>query len=320
MKTRKLIKFIALTVLVLTVTSLSSCLKDSRFVNYAGVTPFVELPLVAANGAFTAEAFTIVATPINLPLAVNYAAPKPRTSPLTVTLKIDQAALDAYNKANSTTFTILPAADYSIASLTATIPAGQNTATINIIINISKVDPNGSFILPISIADAGGVVISTSSTIFYNVQAKNKYDGLWTVNGTMNDNANPALTGYYPVNYYLVTQGAASNAMADPGTGSFKHFILNGTTVSSYGSYGPVFTFDPTTNKVISVVNYYGQPAGNGRSAALDPTGTNAFTSGSPGTAGATFQVSYFINQPSVVPVGPRTTFNETWTYVAPRP
>jgi hypothetical protein len=320
MKTRKLTKFTALTALVLAVTSLSSCLKDPRFVNYAGVTPFVELPLAAANGAFTPEAFTIVATPITLPLAVNYAAPKPRTSPLTVTLKVDQAALDAYNKANNTSFTILPAADYSIASLTLTIPAGQNTATVAITINISKVDPNGSFILPISIADGGGVAISASSTILYNVQAKNKYDGIWTVNGTMTDFANSTLTGNYPVTYYLETQGSASDGMFDPSQGGFLHEILASGTLNAYGSYAPVFTFDPTTNKITSVVNYYGQPAGNGRSAALDPTGVNAFTYGSPGTVGATFQVSYFLNQPAVISGGPRTSFNETWTYVGPRP
>jgi hypothetical protein len=320
MKTRKLTKFTALTALVLAVTSLSSCLKDSRFVNYAGVTPFVELPLAAANGAFTAEAFTIVATPITLPLAVNYAAPKPRTSPLTVTLKVDQAALDAYNSANKTSYTILPAADYSIASLTVTIPAGQNTAIVAISINISKVDPNGSFILPISIADGGGVAISTSSTILYNVQAKNKYDGIWTVNGTMTDALNSGLTGVYPIQYYLETQGAASAGMFDFNfAGGFAHEILNGTSTSYYGSFAPVFTFDPATGNVTNVTNYYGQFSGGlARSAALDPTGVNKFTSGTPGTQGATFQVSYFLQQGN--PAVNRTSFNETWTFVGPRP
>ena len=322
MKTRKFIKLTALSIIALAVTSLSSCLKDPRFVNYAGSIPFVELPLAASNGAFTPEAYTIVATPIPLPLVVNYAAAKPRTSPLTVTLKVDQAALTAYNTANGTSYTLLPAADYSIASLSVTIPAGQNTATLPIVINISQVDPNGSFILPISISDASGVAISSSATILYNVQAKNVYDGIWTVTGTMTDNGSTTIVGKYPVTYYLETQGSVTDGMYSTTYGTFAHEILSGTSSSYYGSFGPVFTFagSGASTTITSVVNYYGQPAGNGRSAALDASGVNKFTSGTPGTAGATFKVTYDMFQPSVVAVGPRVVFNETWTYVGPRP
>jgi len=322
MKTRNLIKTTALSIIALTVISLSSCLKDPRYVDYGSATPFVELPLAASGGAFQPEAYTISATPVSLPLVVNYAASKPASSAITVTLKVDAAALAAYNTANSTNYTILPTADYSIANLSVTIPAGQNTAVLPITINISQVDPNGQFILPISIASAGGIAISSSSTILYNVQAKNAYDGVWTVNGTMNDLGSTSITGKYPVNYYLETQGASTDAMYDVNyAGTFGHEILSGTSTSYYGSFGPVFTFGGSgaSTTITSVVNYYGQPAGNGRSAGIDPTGQNKFISGTPGTVGAKFQVSYFMYQPSVIPVGPRVFFNETWTYVGSR-
>jgi len=320
MKTRNLIKITALAVLALAVTSLSSCLKDPRFVNYAGSTPTVELPLAASTGEFQAEAYPIQTAPITLPVVVNLASPSTRSTATTVTLIVDQAAFTAYNAANGGGYTLLPAADYSISSLTVTIPAGQRTATMNISINSSLIDLSKAFLLPISISNGGGVNISTYSTIMYNVQAKNQYDGIWTCTGTMNDTGVPTNLGKYPVDYYLETQSATSVAMYDVAFyGGFAHEINAGGT-NVYGSFAPVFTFN-AANAVTTVVNYYGQPAGNGRSAAIDPTGQNKFTGGTtPGNVGATFQVNYFMYQPSVVPVGPRVFFSETFTYKGPRP
>jgi hypothetical protein len=61
-------------------------------------------------------------------------------------------------------------------------------------------------------------------------------------------------------------------------------------------------------------VNAYGQPASNGRYAQLDPTGVNTWD---PVTK--TLKVKYFMFQPSVIAVGPRVSFNETFTYVGVR-
>lgn len=238
MKTRKLIKFTALSIIALAVTSLSSCLKDPRFVDYASSTPFVELPLDASNGSFTAAAYAIVSTPSSLPVVVNYAAAKPRTSPLTVTLKVDAAALAAYNTANGTSFTMLPAADYSIPSLTVTIPAGQNTATLNILINSSLVDPAGSFILPISIADGGGVAISVSSTLLYNVQAKNQYDGNYASTGYLFHPSSPRAIN---ATYAYGTAGAAAVKAPFGDLGGSNYYFdmtITGSVLSNWIAVG----------------------------------------------------------------------------------
>ena len=75
----------------------------------------------------------VASTPTNLPLLVNLASPKTSGFSLNVTLAVDQAALTAYNTANSTNYELLPAADYSIANLKVTIPAGQREVNLNIV-------------------------------------------------------------------------------------------------------------------------------------------------------------------------------------------
>ena len=88
--------------------------------------------------------------------------------------------------------------------------------------------------------------------------------------------------------------------------------------MSGYGSFSPVLTFNPTTNAITGVYNRYGTApsyvSSNGRSAALDPSGYNDYN---PSTK--TIRIKYFMIQPSVVPVGPRTFIDEEWKYVGPR-
>ena len=308
-----------LTVLAsLAVLSLSSCLKDPRYYTFANVQPLVELPLGAYNGLgnLTPEALPITTTPQTIQLVVNIASPAPLNKAVTVTLAIQQSAVDAYNTANSTSYTLLPAADYSVPSLSVTIPAGKREAILPISVNTSLVDPSGQFILPFTIVDGGGVQISNYNSILYSVQAKNAYDGTYVVTGSLTDAANGAITGNYPETVYLETTGATTDAFYDPNIG-FGHAILSAGTASYYGSYAPVFTF--SGNNITSVTNYYGQFSGSHvRSAALDPTDApNTFTTGSPGQAGSVFQVSYYLQQGN--PAVTRTTFIETFTYQGSR-
>ena len=313
---KKITYFITIT-LSAAVLSLSSCLKDSRYVDFSAVGTLVELPLAAYNGVgvLTPAALPISATPQTISVVVNVASPKPLSTALTVKLAVDASALTAYNTANGTSFVMLPTADYSIPSLTVTIPANQRTATLNIQVNTSLVDPAGQFLLPISIVDGGGQKISNYSTILYNVQAKNKYDGEYTVTGTMVDVTNGNFTGDYPLDIYLETTGANTDAWYDPNNG-FAHIFFNAGAVSAYGTFSPVFTFDVSTNKVTAVTSHYINPP-NGRSARIDPSGANAFT-GTPGTAGAELNVKYIMVQPSAG--GDRTFFTEKFVYKGPRP
>ena len=315
MKTRLYIK-LALAALV-TMTGFSSCLKDDKhYVDFAGAAPLVELPSAANVGGSGGLFQPVVvdnapSVPVNL--AVNLASPHTLSTALTVKLSVDEAALASYNSTSDDKYILLPASDYT-SSLSVTIPAGQNL--VNLVINVksSLIDPSiTNYVLPLTITDGGGQKISNYKTVLLNIQAKNIYDGRYTVTGTMVDNVVTTITGNYPRTVDLITQGGNSVAYND--NGSYAHSILNGTTVSSYGSFAPVFNFNLATNKITSVVNYYGQPAGNGRSARLDVTGINAL-SGTPGKAGSVIKVKYVL----VASGADRTFFDETLTWKSSRP
>jgi hypothetical protein len=187
MKRRYYIKYALLSLTVATL--FSSCLKDdTRYVDFAGSKPLVELPAatgVAGTGMFQANSFAISTTPTPLNVLVNVAAPKPLTSPLTVKLSVDPTALTTYNTAKGTNYILLPAADYT-STLSVTIPANQNSANLVVNINTSLIDPSiTTYVLPLTITDAGGQQISNYKTLLYNVQVKNKYDGDYKANGSI---------------------------------------------------------------------------------------------------------------------------------------
>jgi hypothetical protein len=332
-------KFNSIAILLITaVFGLSSCLKESKYyVNVSQGAPLAELPLASFNGGagnLVPEALAISATPTVLPTVVNIASVSPLSTATSITLELDPASLSAFDaaiegpyKAASladvaagttpppppTLYSMLPAADYSVASWTVVVPAGQHTATLNININTSLVNPSGNFVLPIKIASASGLTIDQYNGLLYNISAKNQYDGVYVVTGTLTDNTTAAITGSYPETVQLQTQGANSDAFYDPNIGFF-HSIDAGA--SYYSSFAPVFTF--SGNNVTAVTNYYGQFSGSHlRSAVLDPNGVNKFTSGSPGQSGSVFQVTYDMQQGN--PGVTRTIFVETFTYQGSR-
>src|ERR1700745_1278087 len=98
----KKILYITTTIMLsMAVLGLSSCLKDSRFVDFSKVGTLIEFPLEAfkGTGKLAPEALPISSTIQTFPVIINVASPKPLGNALAVTVKIDQAALTAYNNA-----------------------------------------------------------------------------------------------------------------------------------------------------------------------------------------------------------------------------
>lgn len=250
----------------------------------------------------------------NFNINVRYAGPGGAPSDITVTLGVDQATLTTYNAANGTTKVVPPATVYSFPT-TVTIPKGQTETTVDCKITVSPdFDFNKAYGIPVKITQvSSGLVSGNYGAVVYSFGVRNIYDGHYTVTGTMIDNANPGITGRYPMDVGLVTSGATQIQLYDNVIGGVYHSILSGTSTSYYGAFGIVFNLD-ANNKVISVVNAYGQPASNGRYAQLDPTGVNTWDPTS-----KTLKVKYFMFQPSVIAVGPRVTFDETFKYVGIR-
>ena len=232
---------------------------------------------------------------------------------INVTISVDAASLTAFNNDQGTNYVLPPTAIYSV-PLTATIKAGTPQTTIKVVItNGASYDFSKSYALPLKIVTSSYGLISTNfGTAIYSFSARNKYDGHYTLTGTMVDAANAGLGGYYPNDVDLVTTGAAQVAMYDNTIGGYYHAILSGSSLSYYGSFGVVFNFDANDN-VSSVINKYGQPASNGRLCTIDPSGVNKWNSTT-----HNLTVKYWMDQPSVI-TPHRTSFNELYTYVGPR-
>jgi hypothetical protein len=277
---------------------------------------------------FQLVAFNLVSTPQSFDVDVRRDAANESelSKSVSVIVTLDPTVITAYNTAHSTSYIALASGDFAIDAST---PRNGNNITVNFapgefakpikitVPNASTLNPNNAYALGFRIASADGAKISQLKTILVEVGLKNKYDGRFTMTGTMVDVTTSALVLKQPTEIHLVTVGGAAVEMYNAGTAvsSFLYLfpIMNGAAESAYGSFLPIFNFD-ANNNVISVVNSYGQPASNTRSAQIDPTGINKWNE-----ATKTLRVKFFMFQPNTVAVGPRTTFDLTFTYLGSR-
>jgi hypothetical protein len=242
-------------------------------------------------------------------------------TPLTVKLIRNSALISSYNTANNTNFIELPASSYTLLTdiNSITFQPGEFVKEIRIRLNKTSLSLSQSYALGFSIAEvgAGGQISNDMKNVLYAVGIKNKWDGLYAVTGSFSDVTNAAFTGAYPLNWELQTNGPTSCVVVDNENLGFPGFLFyTGTGYSYYGNFGLIVNFDPATNAITSVTNFYGQPASNTRSAQLDPTGANRYDE-----ATKTISIKYFMLQPSAVAAPPhiRARFDETWRYTGPR-
>jgi hypothetical protein len=231
--------------------------------------------------------------------------------------------IDDFNAANGTSYELFT--DYELdasspfdgSTWNLTFGPGDFAKAIKIKFDPSQLDFSKQYAMAFKIQDAGGLAVSaTKNQALVEIAVKNKYDGVYVMTGTMVDLANAAITGQYPQEVALATVASNAVVMVPTDLGIPGHLILSGGSLSYYGSYGPTFIFDPATDKVTAVVNAYGQPAGNTRSAELNPAGLNQWNA-----ADKSMDVMYYMKQPSVVPAAPniRVTFDEHFEYKGPR-
>jgi hypothetical protein len=248
-----------------------------------------------------------------------------RNAAATVTITNTQAFLDAYNTAHGTSYVLLPTTAYKITAKSGVAVSG-NTWTINlapgefareisITLDKSQMDLSlaYAFGLKITQTTVGAVSTGNGSTIV-NVLVKNKYDGEYEITGTMVDAGVATITADLPTTYHLITTGERSVIGWSTKWENYYVDILSAGAESVYGSFCPEFQFDVNDN-IIAVTNAYGQPAGNGRYAQLDPSGINKWD-----PATGNIDVKFFMFQPSVVPLpNPRTRFSWHMDYSGPR-
>ncbi len=317
MKNMKM-KFLALGSFVLMLTS---CLKEGIMnTDPSTATNVIELANTGDNitssgiaGYYSDLGSVAAGASKTFNINVHYTGPGVAPEDITVTLATDAQTLATYNTTNGTNKVIPPA---SVASFPTTVVIKKGTSQTTIVGTVT-VSPdfnfNAAYGIPVKVtAVSKGIISGNYAASVYSFGVRNIYDGAYTVNGTLVDAASGSIKGNYPLSAGLVTSGANTVKLFDNVIGGYYHSILSGTSLSYYGAFGLEFTID-ANNKVTKVVNVYGQPSSNGRSATLDPSGVNTWD---PTTK--TLKVKYWMDQPSVI-AGHRTAFDETYTYTGVR-
>ena len=149
------LKFSLILLSVLSV-SFMSCLKDQAFLDVSNTQPIVEFAF-GTNGQSDLGNFGMDPTleTLDTAIAINIASPQVLDYPVTVTLKVDSAAITKYNSTDGNTPLIpLPDSTYQFTTTSVTIPAGHRIARIPITLYPTKINPTVSYGLPISIVSA----------------------------------------------------------------------------------------------------------------------------------------------------------------------
>lgn len=239
---------------------LSSCLKDENYddhvygikgVEDVRLVEFPEAPSIVLSFDASSEDTTFSLANVHL----NSAAPA--SQDISITLKLDQGVLDAYNDANGTDYSIPPASIYSFDNITVTIPKGSRDGYLKI---TTKTEALGqapyAFAFSIeSISNPDLVQSLNYKTMVVVVGVKNKYDGIYLLTGHHN---RPTLDFPYETTIHLVTNGPNEVYFYWPAVNSVGHPIGVGpnNALSWYGAaISPSIIFDPATNLVTEVYN-----------------------------------------------------------------
>lgn len=212
---------------------------------------------------------------------------------------------------------LLPASKYSLGPLEFDVNPNSSVSFPITVMNKASLNVDSFYAVPLKIESVtGGNLAADAKAMVVVFDLRNRLDGKYRITGTMVDVAAPTITGSFPQDVHLITTGANSVTMIPLDLGIPGHLILSGTSLSYYGSFGPVFTFDKSSFKILAVTNSYGQPAGNTRSADIDPSGTNQWNSST-----KNMSIKYYQKQPNTVTTAPyiRVYFNEEFTYLGSR-
>ncbi len=302
----------------------TSCIKDHLSLDPAqsnNVVEFANTGTIASAAGAIHPRFAVDlgnlglndSTTFNINLSYSGAEAAPQD--ITVSLAIDEDALAAFNADQGAHYTTPPASIFRLPA-TGVIKAGERRVQLKVtIIRTNDFNFDVAYALPLKISSVStGVVSGNFGIALYSFAARNIYDGVYEMTGSLVDNTTASIV-FYPGEVDLITQSRNAVAMYDHNVASgYGHPIQSGSSGSYYGTYSPMFAV-ADNGTVTSVTNYFGQLAGTlKRSAELDPTGVNKVTFDQEGKV-VSIEVSYTMTQNGVL----RTTFKEKLTYKRPR-
>lgn len=233
-----------LVAVVLSVVSLTSCLDDSGYLDiYNAENNGAVVSFFGNNHGLYSTSIDYVVGYVNLSLVkLNVAR---AVGDVTVSLKLDTAALGVYNreqialadknKTEYNPYELLPDSTYSFINMTVTIPKGTLDYGFPISINADKISFDYNYVLPLTIESISGdaVLAENLKTSLLNVSVKNNYDGLYTVTGVLS--GHPSVSGdilFEKLEYFTV--GQFTNIFWQPyGKGGSQFGVQPAVTVNS---------------------------------------------------------------------------------------
>ncbi|MES2779943.1 MAG: DUF1735 domain-containing protein [Bacteroidota bacterium] len=280
-------KFIKMLFAGLFIVSLVSCLKDKEYEDglighdLTGVPKVIELAVNFDPSHSRSLALDFKDSSLALAvLTVRLAAAEVAQEDITVTIDTSTsvALINAYNTENGTAVVRMPQSLFTIeGGLSVVIPKGQRETSVKIRTNAIAFDPSTTYGLAFRIASvtpAGYTISQNYGTYVTTIGAKNKYDGVYTMNSYHNRPGYQLLVADEEM--HMITTGANDVIFYWPQAGSVGHPIMTSTGLSWYGAtVAPTVRFDPVSNLVTNVFNasaagppisvYSGPLSGQGR-------------------------------------------------------
>ena len=150
---------------------MAGCVKpnDATFTDFSTTGDVVILQSAGLSN-FGAASFNRGSDTVRFTVRVDLASASLPSSATTVGIAVDNAAITSYNTANpSPGYIVLPSANYKLLNSSLTIPAGQHYAETTLEIYTKGLDPSVSYMLPVSIQNAGGKKLSSNlNTVYYH--------------------------------------------------------------------------------------------------------------------------------------------------------
>jgi hypothetical protein len=216
--------------------SMSSCLKDNRYINFAGAGNILNMPM-SGLANFSSDAITAADTVVTT-FAVDYATTNANPA-ITVTLYVDTALVAQYNAANpGVTYLVMPANAY-VLTPTVSIAAGAQYAYHTVTVYKNLLDPAKSYMLPVAIKGGGNVPVSANLGVHYYHVIGNDFAGSYEHFYTRWSNGDSTTTASNPrsdLGPTVITPVSPTEITVTTGYYTAPHYDITFTkTISSAG-------------------------------------------------------------------------------------
>lgn len=140
-------------IIIISVVSFSSCLKDTPFLDLSNTQPIAEFSRGTTALALSSWGVLADTTEIDTAIAVDIASPQVLNYDVTFNIKFDPTLITKWNAANpNNQLQMLPDSCFSLPSTSVKVAAGYRYGKIPVKLYPQKIDPTVSYVMPFEIA------------------------------------------------------------------------------------------------------------------------------------------------------------------------